>query len=860
MTVAFDYPTALALLPLVLLGTLLPVLARRLRGYRPARRSAVLLLRGTLLAALVLALAGPYLAQPRQARTVVFALDISESMGEAVQARAREWIAGARETLGPESQVALVEFAGRATLSSDDAAPRDDRGETNLEDAVRFASTLATGRPSPEVVVIGDGWQNRGDATRVPGGVAVSYVAPAALGPLTPEVSVARIALPPAVRVGDSLAVTATVHSSAVSQVGLRVQADGAAPVERSVVLQPGSNQVSVPVRVRAEGFVTVQVQVVPPANADTLAANNTLQSVVIAKPAGRALVLEGEEGVGTLVAAALEREGIPVQRRPARTVPPSAATLMAEGIDTVFLVNTPATGLTLDQQRTLQQFVRDHGRGLVLVGGPLAFAPGGYEDTVLDEMLPISAKPPPEPRKGAVALVIVLDRSGSMALKRDGVSKLQMAKEAASQAAGLLKPGDTLGVLAFESTFDWVVPTAVLQDEAAIQNAQALIATIRDSGGTSIYPALEKGYRSAIATDARLKHVVLLTDGQDTVTGYEQLIQAMRPQGVTLSAVAVGSDADTRLLSTLAGLGGGRYYFTERPTQIPTIAAKETSILTNSGVIDGEVAANVREPSPLLRGLPGDLPLLSGYVAATPKDRAVTALESERGHPLLAHWQYGLGRVVAWTSDGGGDWASRWPAWQGGSRLWAQAAWWSMPAPDAPGLRAEARLDTSGRRVALRAETVADTNRLPELADTRATIVGPDGTAREIEVPARAPGVYERTLEVDQPGVYRVLVTQRTPTGSTVREETTGFAIPSAPELRTVGFNTPLLESLAQGSGGRVLQSPSDLLQPPPNAPATAAPIGEKRTPIWPWLLGLAVVLLPLDVALRRLRFGRSG
>src|SRR4029077_7044334 len=113
-----------------------------------------------------------------------------------------------------------------------------------------------------------------------------------------------------------------------------------------------------------------------------------------------------------------------------------------------------------------------------------------------------------------------------------------------------------------------------------------------------------------------------------------------------------------------LAHIGGGRYYFTERSTQIPRIASKETTILTRNAVVLGRVAAVVAEPSPILRSLAGDLPALSGYVATTRKDRAVTALETERAHPRLAHWQFGLGRVVAWTSDAQQGWASDWAGW----------------------------------------------------------------------------------------------------------------------------------------------------------------------------------------------------
>ena len=164
----------------------------------------------------------------------------------------------------------------------------------------------------------------------------------------------------------------------------------------------------------------------------------------------------------------------------------------------------------------------------------------------------------------------------------------------------------------------------------------------------------------------------MVLTDGESNDRGYEDLIERMRPAQITLSALAIGSDSDTRLLSGLARLGGGRYYFTERSAQIPRIASKETTILTRNAVVEGQVAAVVDEQSPLLRGLSGDFPPLDGYVATTRKDRAVTALESERGHPLLAHWQYGLGRVVVWASDAQQGWTQDWTKWPEAGQFWS--------------------------------------------------------------------------------------------------------------------------------------------------------------------------------------------
>jgi uncharacterized membrane protein len=527
----------------------------------------------------------------------------------------------------------------------------------------------------------------------------------------------------------------------------------------------------------------------------------------------------------------------------PANHLPPSAKDL--NSYDGAVLVNTPATSLTLDQQRTLQSFVQDLGRGLLVVGGPRSFSPGGYEGTVLDDMLPVSAEPPIEPQQGSLALFLVIDRSGSMDVltgggsASGGASKLAMARQAAAEASNLLQPQDTLGVIAFDTSFQWIVAPTKLAGPADVKRAQTAISAIKPGGGTSILPPLEAAFQAATMSDAPLKHIVLLTDGESNDHGYEELLARMQPFRVTLSTLAIGSDADTKLLSNLARIGGGRYYFTERSTQIPRIASKETAILTRNAVIEGTVAAVVGEPSPILRDLAGDVPPLLGYVATTRKDRAVTALETERGHPLLAHWQYGLGRVVVWTSDAQRGWASAWSRWTDASSFWGQAVRWSLPAPVRSDFQPSVAVAADGRSVTLSVQALRDDGGFADLQDTRATVVSPNDSAREVGLPQKAPGQYALDTRVATPGAYRVLFRQG------AREEVAAFSAPDAVEAHTVGQNTAVLDALAQSSGG---QAETDPLQAARPADGQGPAI-----PLWPWLAALALLLLPLDVLIRR-------
>jgi Ca-activated chloride channel homolog len=371
------------------------------------------------------------------------------------------------------------------------------------------------------------------------------------------------------------------------------------------------------------------------------------------------------------------------------------------------------------------------------------------------------------------------------------------------------------------------------------VQRIQSRIATIKAGGGTSILQPLEAAFEAAASTDAPLKHIILMTDGESNDRGYEDLLARMASNQITLSTLAIGSDADPRLLTTLAHLGGGRYYFTERTNQIPRIASKETSILTRNAIVEGSVAALVADPSPILRAISGDLPSLSGYVATTRKDRAVTALETERGHPLLAHWQYGLGRVVAWTSEAQQGWAGDWAKWPDAAQLWSQAVRWALPAPVQPNFQPSVGVAGDGRSVTLSVQALGSDGRFADLQDTRATVLSPDGSARQLVLPQRAPGVYSVDMSVEQPGEYRLLFKQG------ALEEVAAFTAPDAVERHSVGTNIALLDQLATTSGGHPLTDPIASLVP------GAGP--GPSIDLWPWVLLAALVLLPLDVYLRR-------
>src|SRR5262249_16703016 len=197
--------------------------------------------------------------------------------------------------------------------------------------------------------------------------------------------------------------------------------------------------------------------------------------------------------------------------------------------------------------------------------------------------------------------------------------------------------------------------------------------------GGTDIFPALQKAYEAVVTSNARFKHVILLSDGQSWGGNYAQLLERMRADGITLSTIGIGQDIDADLMSLLARGGQGRYYFSDRVREIPRIMLRETNVVTRPVVMEGQTQPRLGRASPLLRSLaPNELPALGGYVVTTPKPNAEIALWSERGDPLLASWQYGLGRVAAWTGDAGPAWSAAWLDWPRFGQFWSQIVRWT--------------------------------------------------------------------------------------------------------------------------------------------------------------------------------------
>jgi hypothetical protein len=358
----------------------------------------------------------------------------------------------------------------------------------------------------------------------------------------------------------------------------------------------------------------------------------------------------------------------------------------------------------------------------------------------------------------------------------------------------------------------------------------------------------MEYAYRGMQQVQARVKHVILLTDGDDPAPrAFPQLLATMRRAGITVSTLGVSSEAGQSLLQDIARRGGGRYNFTNSARDIPRIMTQEARLAGQSFKTERDFKPRLATAAPPVRGLvPADFPQLHGYVRVSPKPGSETVLSSDQEEAILSEWQFGLGRALVWTPDAQGDWAKDWVGTDAFNKLWPQAVRWTMPAPGDPGLVVTVQGD--GQMALVRVESFETTGEFRNLLKTTVDVVPPNEPGRQITLAQVAPGRYETRLPIPDPGVYFLNVTQTDDTGAVVASTQSGYALPHLPEYQLSPANRVLLERLAAETGGPRVNTPQEAWRKDTQH-------SWRPQDVWRELLMAALALFVLDVAVRRVR-----
>ncbi len=812
---------------------------RSLVDFARWQRVLSLVCRSLIVVLLVAALAGLTLLLPTTRQFVVFAIDASLSVGDESRAAAAEFLRHCQEQVG-DNRAAFLPFAeepgpirpvfGPESLKLDGK----DRG-TSLAAAVEVAIAAIPPFYLPHVVLVTDGNQTEGDVLQTALGAGV----PISVKPLAtradPEVQVSDVVVPAQVRIGEPFHVEVVIDSNHEGEGAVEIFRGPHKVQAGSQKVGKGENRFRFRQTVEQERLVQFSARV--HGFQDTLLDNNMAAGLVFTSGKPRVLLIDRTPKTARDLTWGLEEQDVQVDVRPPEGMPDSLAGL--QNYEAVVLSNVPATDLTMRQMDVVRTYVQDLGGGLIMLGGDQSFGLGGYYKTVLEEILPVRSDFEKEREKPSLAMVLIIDKSGSM-----GGMKIELAKEAAKSAAELLGPRDQLGVITFDGASYWVSEIQSASGKHAIIDR---ISTIEAGGGTNMYPAMEDGLQALDTAVAKLKHVILLTDGISAPGDFEGIASQMASARITVSTVAVGQGADQNLLEAIARIGNGRYYFCDDPLSIPQVFAKETIEASKSAINEQPFTPQVVRPSQVLADLDvASAPFLLGYVVTRAKPTSEFILATESGDPLLAWWRYGLGMTVAFTSDAKSRWAAEWLSWPHFGSFWAQVVRHAMRKGEAKGVFVE--VSRKGRTAKVTLDAVDPTSRFVNQAETNLTVIQPGLGTQRFPMTQIAPGRYSAQFETPRQGTYHLELSQQNH-GKLAFRQTRGLVVGYPDELRLRPTNEPLLRRLCEATGGRYDPAPKAVFDP-----------GDRTTtraePLWPYLLMAAATVLLADVALRRIDF----
>jgi secreted protein with Ig-like and vWFA domain len=613
----------------------------------------------------------------------------------------------------------------------------------------------------------------------------------------------------------------------------------------------------------------------------DSMQVNNKAQAFTLVSGKGRVLFVDNIGGTsGNILPRALSSRGIELDVATPAGIPFAIAKM--QRYDAIILQNVPYDAITPPQQRMLVKYVHELGGGLIMLGGPDSFGAGGWTNSELDRyILPVSCQIPSQTILPSGALVLVIDVSGSMGANVGGSTRTQqeLANEAAVLALNTLYPQDLVGVVAFSGQAELIVEVQLNSNPAAVAKT---VHKLQPDGGTNIYAGLDMAYQQLApltVQDAAIKHIILLTDGNSGAPapgGYVKLASQMRKNGITLSTIGVGDGHDKQLLSQLAQMGRGNYHPINNPTNLPQVFIKEAKTIRKNLVKEIQFTPTVMPTgSPIMSNLTA-VPELMGFVLTGEKrdPRVVMPLVGPEGEPLFAHWQVGLGRSAAFTSDATNRWATQWLSWGGYPDFWARTT--RLIARPSASRDADLLVSIRDGQIHVQLDAAAaDTNitqnsrsrgnrgnrahagSFGNFLDVRGSILLPDGKTQPITLQQVGPGQYRADAPADQTGNYVVSLFIDSPDG-TRKTVFGGAGKPPGQELRRFKSNTALLKRIAQITNGRIL----DPLSPDPAGLFDRTQSFETRSvrPLWRTLLAWLVALFLLDVACRRIAWDAAA
>lgn len=778
--------------------------------------------------------------------STVFILDVSESMGD-FEESGELFINNALKEMPKGNKTAVVIFGDNSKIDKvlnkqKEYKKVNDRPivtATNIQEAIESSLTLFKKGTSKRIVLMTDGEENQGDILKsIPliNEQKIDFKVHKVTAKDGNEVYVDNVKVPDNIAVGEEFSVQIDLESNYQAKAKLILFSGRDKVGEQEVQIQKGKNSFVFKDKQLSGGFKGYRVLV--EAEGDTAKVNNEFSAFtnVVDKPT--ILLINGTRGDSEELEKILGEAGANVKK----IAPNSAPMNLNEFLEykTIILNNVHRDDLNNGFMDNVETYVKEYGGGLVSFGGEDAYALGGYKDTSLETVLPINMDKTGKNEVPGLSLNLVIDKSGSMSAGGEGqVSKLTLAKEAAMKALENLREVDEISIIAFDDKYEVVVPLQKASDKNAIKEK---ISGIQIMGGTSIYPALEAGYNIQMESNAKIKHTILLTDGEDGLpySSYVDLLAGFNANNVTLSTVAVGQDANGTLLGDLAAVGGGRSYYTDMYTDIPRIFAQEVLLSAGTYIINEEFTPKLLSNHEILAGVKtaDGIPSLLGYIGTSIKEDAIEILSSSHDEPILAARQYGLGRTVSWTSDISGQWSSNYLGWDYGAQLVKNMIFYTIPQYGEDG-----RLSITQEGNEARLEFYND--KMSKDAKVKGLYNGENGKEGEFELSQTEPGKFEANIPLEDLGFYNFSIREEEE-GDVKNNYKGGFSLQYSEEYK-FNNNAEKLDTIVKETKGTFITKPEEVfigdLEKEYNKINTATP-----------LLVTSIILFMLDIAYRRL------
>lgn len=786
-------------------------------------------LRSLVILCIIFGLTVPYVLLPDDEEQIVFVVDRSVSVEDAAQA-AEQWIAESLKARKANQSVGIYSFAetfrtdsrlANAELVMPKLEPMELNGATNIANAIDLSAAVAKPDLATRIVLLSDGLETEGSIEELlpkyeNGHVQIDTVVLRRSNGA--DASISLFETPRTAFEGERQLLRVEVESSTQTSGQLLIYLNDEEISSEPVTLDEGANLYTFHHEAKGTGLLKYEAKLIVPD--DGLLENNRMLSVTMLEQSPRVLVVQTERSP-SVIPSLLDQNAMEVDTVDAERLPESLSGYL--GYSAIIFDNVPGHLVGEHKMTVIEQAVKSFGTGFMMVGGDESYGLGGYFKSPIERLLPVEMEVKGKEQLPSLGLVITMDRSGSMS-----GSKIVIAREAAARAVELLRNDDTFGFTAFDHEIWEVIPVGPLQEK---QDAMDQILSIPAGGGTDIFPSVAKAYEDLADLKLQRKHIILLTDGQSSMPpDYEDIIAEGKNTNVTLSTVAIGTDADSTLLEELAELGGGRFYNAVDESTIPAILTRETSMLTRTYIEDDPFyvsLSNVPEWTSIFRE---GVPQMNAYIATTPKGTATIVAESPKEDPVIAEWMYGLGRTVAFTSDSTGKWSGDLARWEGYSDFWNTAVARLLPSyEDVPYLITHDRGGTY---------TITDSSR--KSAFLEIAIVDEQGKEVPFQSEPLAPGKVRVSLKAD-PGLVFFGVSDDK--GGLFEA---GVSVPYSAEYKPSEPNVALLEKIAERTGGEHLEDPAQVFRPHPFKSGDRKPIAD-------WLILMAMILFFIDITLRR-------